>query len=849
MATLYCSRSFNKLPDYIDLTGSDEDNDDDHVRTLPVPHTSPTLPLGFSGAVQDTLLEAAKESTRRLVAAAAVPRDGDGHQQAKLSRYFATPGTSGGLQAFPPARSRIVKLPVGRARLLKLITEWSSPSLAKPAPNRRSTDLCTHQQPPRSKLHTTRSKARPSLSKGKSIHSVIGGNTLNSLAPSLTDLTSTDRNKAMRSEPGGSNVSRASKVLNELSNSLHHLSTLVRSPNQQNRVLNRQNASISTSLTSAQHSNAFIPPDIQTAVPPRTKDEASPLCSNHLVQFQPPTLESVSTDEMSSRRPSRRLLRTKPNQPRAPRSSQPVAQLTTHASRQNVNSLTTPLLDRGHLMSMVKAKKPFVSSYYRNFLQRGILEAWWTEGKVLHVDFSNDEMAEVLRVIERLSSIATATTTLPDVKADPTGAVEASLVPFADFLERPIREKVIALAGKMTEADILSTSARLVCEGSLQGRDIEDVRRFLKDAALGRLVMSPTIIHVTSPASPKRRGDHIFSTSTDSLLRRRELGLGHARANWHSTEAIESELKLRVFDTMKEWRSWRGGSSDAASVAWDITGEHFAVGFSSVTDAYNMQYNRRNNLMVGDMSTNTIKEFPYHRVPRPRTDLVNVVDDLYLYQTVSQVKFGAKGRWMYSASFDKTVKIWDFTAANTPDRLLATLHQGADVDLMALSADEHLATGSRDGEATVKVWNINEGDPSLSRIHSSFSSLRRPTVYPTCMQWGLHPSVQNCLLVGFSGCEENRNGDIIIWDADSESQIAVSPAAINTFDVAWHPSMPAFVVGCKRPGSNSTRKSVAMRTSVRTYHPISGSFRDQFELGCPAYDINDVTWRHVNIFL
>ncbi|KAI9774900.1 MAG: hypothetical protein M1840_000116 [Geoglossum simile] len=734
----------------------------------------------------------------------------DSDQQAILARYFATPVTSSSLQAFSPIRSYIVKLPIGRDRLSKFIAKWSSPSLAKPASKRRSTDLSTRRQLSSSKL---RSKTRPSL-------------------PGV-------KTKTSRSEPGGSNVSRASKALNELSNSLQHLSTLVRSPDQQGRISNRQKASISTPLTPSQHLNAFVSPEVRTTVPPCAKKEVSPSNFGHLTQFQPPSLESVSPNETSSRRASRRLLGASPGRD--------VTQLTAHTSRQSMNSSRVPLLDKDHLMSMVKAKKPFVSDCHRDLLQKGILEEWWTNGKVLHVDFSNDEMSEVLRVIERSSSTATATT-LPNVKADLARVVAASLVPFADFLERPTREKVMALASKMTEADVLSASARLLGEESLHGRDVGDICRFLKDAALGRLAMSPTIIHVASPAPPIRRGDHVFSASTDSLLRRRELGLGHARANWHSTEAIESELKLRVFDAMREWRSWRGGSSDAASVAWDITGEHFAVGFSAVTDAYNMQYNRRNNLMVGDMWTNTIKEFPHHRVPRPRTDLVNVVDDLYLYQTVSQVKFGAKGRCMYSASFDKTIKIWDFAADNTQDRLLATLHQGADVDLMALSADEHLATGSRDGKATVKVWNINEDDPSLSRIHCSFNSSRRPTVYPTCMQWGPHASVCKYLLVGFSGCEENRNGDIIVWDADSGSQVTVSPAAINTFDAAWHPSMPAFVVGCKRPGSDSTRKSVAMRTSVRTFHPISGSFKDQFELGCPAYDINDVTWRHVNIF-
>ncbi|KAI9782201.1 MAG: hypothetical protein M1839_005315 [Geoglossum umbratile] len=73
MAALFCSSSSNKLPNYIDLTGSDEDDDDVQVLLKsPVtdphadPHAPPKLPVEFSAAIQDTLLEAARESTRRL---------------------------------------------------------------------------------------------------------------------------------------------------------------------------------------------------------------------------------------------------------------------------------------------------------------------------------------------------------------------------------------------------------------------------------------------------------------------------------------------------------------------------------------------------------------------------------------------------------------------------------------------------------------------------------------------------------------------------------------------------------------------------------------------------------------
>ena len=107
MAALYCSSSSNKLSNYIDLTGSDEDNDDDVQILLqaPVadPHAPSKLPLEFSGAIQDTLLEAAKESTRRLAA---------GHMLATVPSR----GSSKAMSGTPSKRLNKSALAVGSPR-------------------------------------------------------------------------------------------------------------------------------------------------------------------------------------------------------------------------------------------------------------------------------------------------------------------------------------------------------------------------------------------------------------------------------------------------------------------------------------------------------------------------------------------------------------------------------------------------------------------------------------------------------------------------------------------------------------------------------------------------------------
>ncbi|KAH0537151.1 hypothetical protein FGG08_006021 [Glutinoglossum americanum] len=723
-------------------------------------------------------------SSMVIATAAPLPRvtQGNGRAEGYISPYLDG-GSMATTPTATPTRSHIIKLSVGRAHLLKFISEDPSLRPVGHLPKHSFAGSSTRQRVPPSrsaKLQTVRARASSNFTKVRTKHNAL---------PELE----------------GSNISRASKALDELSSSLQHLSSLVRSPSLQSSSDRSISADVRTVVTSEKHGKPLAAQRSPTSI-------------------EPILLESDSSDDMDGRRSSSRILEKNLNRLRDAQLpiEDPVANL-----RRGSASESSLVKDR--LMAIVKSAKPFVSDCDRGSLEEGCFHGWWSVGKVLHVDFSEDEMAKVLQVLEGSDK-----------------AIDARLLPFAGFLEPPVHQKLMTLASKMADRDISSIGASFIKDGLLPGRGVEDVHRFLVDAALGCLTASPSIIQVIIAAPSPKLGDHVFSTSTDSLLRRREFGLGHARGGWHSPTAIESELTLRICDTMKEWKTWNGGSSDTASVAWDITGEYFAAGFSTLTDAYNMQYNRRNSLVLGDIWRNTVKEFPDHRVPRPRTELVSIVDDLFLYQTVSQVKFAAKGKRMYSASFDKTVKIWDFAASDAHNRLLATLHQGADVDVMALSADEHLATGSRDDQATVKVWNVDKANPSLSKLYASFSSLRKgPAVYPSCMQWGQHSSVNQYLLVGFSGEERSgpgRKGDIVLWDAGSESRISVSPAAQNTFDAVWHPSMAAFVVGCALPGSESTKRPDRMRTCVRTYRPVGGGFRDDCELGCPAYDINDVTW-------
>jgi hypothetical protein len=70
-------------------------------------------------------------------------------------------------------------------------------------------------------------------------------------------------------------------------------------------------------------------------------------------------------------------------------------------------------------------------------------------------------------------------------------------------------------------------------------------------------------------------------------------------------------------------------------------------------DEHNMQYDRGNNLLLGDLPSNSLKELSDHRILRPLAS----ISDHHLYMSVSVVQwFGNK---LYTASYDDTVKAWD----------------------------------------------------------------------------------------------------------------------------------------------------------------------------------------------
>ncbi|KAJ9288243.1 hypothetical protein DTO280E4_6042 [Paecilomyces variotii] len=324
------------------------------------------------------------------------------------------------------------------------------------------------------------------------------------------------------------------------------------------------------------------------------------------------------------------------------------------------------------------------------------------------------------------------------------------------------------------------------------------------------------------------------SDKMSTLLHSREIG---GRVN----HRIQSRTSLDFTHV----KSWKGASNDVIVLAWSEDGTRFAVGAAAQCDEHNMQYNRGNNLILGDLVSNSLKALPDHRIPRPlpasaaSQHVYNTVDP-HLYMSVTAVQW--YGDTLFTASYDNTVKLWD-VSSHAAARCVKTLHHNSKVQVMARSnfSPNLLATGAQ----AFGVWNIE------SRTYMPLDVVRRnPTknleLIPSSLAWGTSEASKHFLVGGMSGRDtENgdtsREGHMAVWRVNeaSISSDQLLPNAQNVFDVTWHPRLPLFATGSAAPLLRSATTAKDTRSVVRVYDPLQGK-RCAVEFDCPALDINDV---------
>jgi hypothetical protein len=467
---------------------------------------------------------------------------------------------------------------------------------------------------------------------------------------------------------------------------------------------------------------------------------------------------------------------------------------------------------------------------------------------IQHVDFSFEEIQYLCAVIKSVT------------RANP-------------ILESSPAEKIISLMAGQNRAiarihEALEKKLKVPGPGLgrklLRSREPTAVKAFLRDAAEGLITTGQRLepkVHPISRPQP----------SILSQLSAREF-IGLAPLDFRFGQGSFKEKAMSCLeDSLTRISEWTDCCGDIAAISW--TGEDtFVCGAVAHSDFHNMQYNKPGNLGVGSLSFDTLTAIPDHRIVRPligpaengenALESMRRTQDPWLYTSVVSSSHNEMNGFTFTASFDKTVKVWSVSNGGSTMDLCGTWEHENNVNFVVTSEHhDRVATAADVCNNAIRVYNFDEEDISNSpydtysgeRAREQAQELRRRDTwayFPATMQWGKAASVSQFLLVGYSPRsvtghdvdipEEKKNtGELCIWDVEDMSKVAISSArSQNAFEVLWHPTQPFFIAATSPTGHFESDT----RTQIRLFARKGlGAFFHLKTLDCPALDINELT--------
>ncbi|KAJ5512993.1 hypothetical protein N7463_002545 [Penicillium fimorum] len=337
----------------------------------------------------------------------------------------------------------------------------------------------------------------------------------------------------------------------------------------------------------------------------------------------------------------------------------------------------------------------------------------------------------------------------------------------------------------------------------------------------------------SSPQEPRRVLPR--RANVQKLMYSRELGGGNNRP-----------IVTDVVSGLKPWKSWQGASGDLLVLAWSPDGTQFAAGAAAKSDEHNMQYNQANNLLLGDLQCNLLKEIPDHWIPRPTS---SPVDDPRLFMSVNNMQW--IGNRLYTASFDKTVKIWDVESLPNVS-CTHTLQHESRVAVMSVSKFDPniLATGTE----SILVWDTRDPENLTSTLLPIDRDARyKPNfeLSSTALAWGHTPSTKEFLAGGLAepGEDPIYKGHLGLWRARESAfeTIRIASNSQNVFDIKWHSSLPIFATASPEDPHNARIKGIGITTKsiVRVFSlncDLQKRVSSIMGFSCPALDVNEVSF-------
>ncbi|KAI1105032.1 WD40 repeat-like protein [Jackrogersella minutella] len=411
---------------------------------------------------------------------------------------------------------------------------------------------------------------------------------------------------------------------------------------------------------------------------------------------------------------------------------------------------------------------------------------------------------------------------------------------------------------------------------SLLKRSADDLQNFLDDV-LGRQVHEERKLLFLERNDSTTQGDASRTNVVPSLLLAREIvgnRLGATRRYQNFTTTFRNNREDHI-EPKVEWTNCAG---DIMTITWNPDSTRFVCGTTTHSDSHNQQYNKPGNLLFGSVAKNALQAYPDHRIPRPLIEhgdnalpSMRESQDPWLYTSVVSSDYDPATGWIFTSSFDHTVKAWCPTETNLNGMDLRDTwkHEGR-VNFVVTNKcgrASKVATAADVPTSAVRVYHpvwddegflhYKKDDFSCKRVHGEdYVPSDKWAYFPSAARWGIESSVNHLLLIGYSPRSLNNDdneipedkrdtGELCLWDTNTNTEVKVNSAATaNVFEVAWHPTRPTFAAATSA-SQTSEKIEEHIRTQIRIFNlnKTTGQYGVVKTLGCPAIDINEIAIR------